>query len=220
MGDFARRPSPAMAVALMALFVSLCGVSYGVATGSIASREIKNGGVRGKDVKDGAIRGRDIRNNTLLGRDVRDGTLRGADVRNDALTGTDIAPNSIDTDEIRNDSIRGSDLGANALSDREIDETQLDVNRLAGIAASRYVKDVTRVVTVTSTDTASPKVAPPAACPRGKRLVGGGARIVSAGVLPVALASSAPSGNAWTATAYATAPTAVGWQLRSVAICG
>jgi hypothetical protein len=54
------RPSPAMAVATIALFVSLGGVSYGVATGSIDSREIKNNDVRGKDVRNGTLSAFDL----------------------------------------------------------------------------------------------------------------------------------------------------------------
>jgi hypothetical protein len=54
------RPSPAMVVALIALFVALGGVSYGVATGSIDSREIKNNTVRGKDIRNRTIRFRDV----------------------------------------------------------------------------------------------------------------------------------------------------------------
>ena len=38
-----RNTSPAMAVALVALFVSLGGVSYAVATGSVGTRAIKDG---------------------------------------------------------------------------------------------------------------------------------------------------------------------------------
>ena len=58
-----RRPSPAMIVALLALFVSLSGVSYGVATGFIDSREIKNNEVRSIDIRNNQIRSKDIRNN-------------------------------------------------------------------------------------------------------------------------------------------------------------
>jgi hypothetical protein len=46
-----RRPSPALALAFAALFVSLGGVSYGVATGSIDSREIKDQTITYKDVR-------------------------------------------------------------------------------------------------------------------------------------------------------------------------
>jgi hypothetical protein len=62
---FSRRPSPALGVAVLALFISLGGVSYGVATGSIDSREIKNNTVRGKDIRTNTIRGRDVRESSL-----------------------------------------------------------------------------------------------------------------------------------------------------------
>lgn len=75
-----RRPSPALAVAFLALFVSLGGVSYGVATGFIDSREIRDNTVRTRDIRNNDVRGRDIRNSTILGRDVALNTLRGADI--------------------------------------------------------------------------------------------------------------------------------------------
>jgi hypothetical protein len=74
------RPTPAMAVALIALFVSLGGVSYGVATGSIDSREIKNNTVRSRDLRNHEVRGRDIRNSTVRGPDVALNTLGGLDI--------------------------------------------------------------------------------------------------------------------------------------------
>jgi hypothetical protein len=194
-----RRISPATVLAGLALFVSLGGVSYGVATGSIDSREIQNGTVQSRDVRDGSLQGRDVANGTLQSRDIKDGVLGGGDVRDRSLTGADLADNT--------------------LGDREIDEAQLDLNRLAGISAARYVKNVTRVETRTATDAITPKAAPPARCPKGKRLIGGGAHVVPAGAVPVALASNGPAGKAWTAVAYATAPTG-NWQLVNVAICG
>jgi hypothetical protein len=80
-----RHPSPSMVVALIALFVSLGGVSYGVATGSINSREIKNNTIRTQDIRNNQIRGRDIRNSTLMGRDVALNTLGGVDINESRL---------------------------------------------------------------------------------------------------------------------------------------
>jgi hypothetical protein len=191
--------SPATALAGLALFISLGGVSYGVATGSINSREIQNGTVQSRDVRDGSLKGRDVANGSLLGRDVKDGVLGAVDVRDQSLL--------------------GADLATNTLGDREIDEPQLDINRLGGVSATRYVKDVTRVETRTANDAVTPKAAPPATCPKGKRLLGGGARVVAALPVPVALSVNGPDGRAWTALAYATAPTG-SWQLVNVAICG
>jgi hypothetical protein len=64
-----------MVVALVALFMSLGGVSYGVATGFIDSREIKNNVVSTKDLKNNDIRGKDVRNNTLRGSDIVESSL-------------------------------------------------------------------------------------------------------------------------------------------------
>lgn len=56
-----RRISPALAVSGVALFASLGGVSYGVATNSIDSREIRNNSVSSKDLRNGTIVAKDIK---------------------------------------------------------------------------------------------------------------------------------------------------------------
>jgi hypothetical protein len=55
-----RHISPALVISLIALFVSLGGVSYAVATGSIDSRELKDDDVRAVDIRDNALTGDDI----------------------------------------------------------------------------------------------------------------------------------------------------------------
>jgi hypothetical protein len=86
-----RRPSPALVISCIALFVSLGGVSYGVATGFIDSREIKNNQVRSKDLRNNSIRTFDIRNNEVRGFDIRNSTVQGRDVALNTLTGADIS---------------------------------------------------------------------------------------------------------------------------------
>lgn len=85
-----RRPSPALVIALIALFVSLSGVAYGVATGSIDSREIKQNTIRSGDLRNNEIRTRDLRNNEVRGLDIRNSTVRGREVALNSLTGNDI----------------------------------------------------------------------------------------------------------------------------------
>ncbi len=77
---FSLRPSPAMVVACTALFVALGGVSYGVATGFIDSREISDNTIRTRDLRNNDIRAVDIRNSTIRGRDVALNTLTGLDI--------------------------------------------------------------------------------------------------------------------------------------------
>ena len=85
-----RRPSPALVIACIALFVSLGGVGYAAATGSIDSREIRNNTIRGKDVRNSGLSGRDIANASLSGADIRNGRLLGVDIEDDSLTGKDV----------------------------------------------------------------------------------------------------------------------------------
>lgn len=75
------RPSPALVIACISLFVALGGVGYAAATGSIDGREIKNSSVASKDIK----------NNSLVGGDVKTSGLTGSDVRANSLTGSDIS---------------------------------------------------------------------------------------------------------------------------------
>ena len=73
-----RVPSPAMVVALLALFVALAG--SGTAAVLVTSADIRDGTIRGVDVRNGGLRGLDVAN----------GSLRGVDVRNNSLTGADV----------------------------------------------------------------------------------------------------------------------------------
>ena len=91
----ARRPSPAMVVSLIALFLSLSGVSYGVATGFIDSREIKNNEVRSLDIRNNEIRTRDIRNNEVRGIDIRNSTIQSRDIGLNQVTGLDVREDSL-----------------------------------------------------------------------------------------------------------------------------
>jgi hypothetical protein len=90
-----RRPSPALVVSCIALFVSLSGVSYGVATGFIDSREIKNNSVASGDVRNNTLRTFDIRNNEVRGFDIRNSTIQGRDIAFNTLTGADINESSL-----------------------------------------------------------------------------------------------------------------------------
>jgi hypothetical protein len=90
-----RRPSPALVISMIALFVSLSGVSYGVATGFIDSREIKNNEIRSLDIRNNQVRTRDLRNNEVRGIDIRNSTIEGRDVALNTLTGDDVKEDTL-----------------------------------------------------------------------------------------------------------------------------
>ncbi|WP_210439245.1 hypothetical protein [Nocardioides xinjiangensis] len=72
-----RRPSPSMAVSVMALVVASTGTSY--ATGLIGSADIRNDSVQSRDVKDRTLKGRDLKNGVIGSNKVRNGSLKSKD---------------------------------------------------------------------------------------------------------------------------------------------
>src|ERR671935_295521 len=93
-----RPPSPAMLVALLALFVALGGSSY--AALRVGSKQIVNNSVRSKDIRNNDIRSKDIRNSTILGKDVRNNTLTGADVRESSLGRVPVAASALNASKL------------------------------------------------------------------------------------------------------------------------
>lgn len=79
-----RRPSPAMVVALIALFVALGGSSYAavkirsrdIGTGAVGTRAIANNSIRSADVRNGVVTGTDVKNDSLNNADIDNSTLR------------------------------------------------------------------------------------------------------------------------------------------------
>jgi hypothetical protein len=77
------RPSPALVIACISLFVSIGGVGYAAAT--IGSAQIKNNSVASKDLK----------NNSIVGKDVKVSGLNGTDIQANSLTGADITESGL-----------------------------------------------------------------------------------------------------------------------------
>ena len=78
-----RRPSPSMAVSVMALVVASTGTSY--AAGLIGSDDIRNGSIQSQDIKDRTIKGRDIKNDVIGSNKIRNGSLKSRDFKEGQL---------------------------------------------------------------------------------------------------------------------------------------
>ncbi len=162
------RPSPAMAVASVALFVALGGTSYAVATGSIDSREIKDSTILSKDIQNNSVHGKDVRNSTVSSGDVASNSLIGGDVRENSLSGSDIAPNAVSGDELQ----------ANAVSADEIQPNSIDGDELkdGGVRAADLSEALFNPVVRVSKETVpnNTTITELATCPPGERAIAGG----------------------------------------------
>ncbi|SFB32647.1 hypothetical protein SAMN05192575_107201 [Nocardioides alpinus] len=74
-----RRPSPSMAVSIMALVVASTGTSY--AAGLIGSDDVRNNSLTTMDIKDKTIKGRDIKNDVIGSNKIRNGSLKSRDFK-------------------------------------------------------------------------------------------------------------------------------------------
>lgn len=79
-----RRPSPSMAVSIMALVVASTGTSY--AAGLIGSDDVRNNSLTSQDIKDKTIKGRDVKNNVIGSNKIRNGALKERDFKPGVLT--------------------------------------------------------------------------------------------------------------------------------------
>lgn len=81
------RQSPAMVVAMIALFVALSGTAVATTSALIGGNQIRNNSIAGVDVRNNSLTGADVRNKSLTAADFR-GSIRGAR----GLPGTSGAP--------------------------------------------------------------------------------------------------------------------------------
>ncbi|GAA5106080.1 hypothetical protein GCM10023339_02640 [Alloalcanivorax gelatiniphagus] len=85
-----RRPSPSMAVSVLALLVASTGTSY--AAGLIGSADIKDNSVSSVDIKDRTIQGKDVKSGAIGAKQVKDGSLRSRDFKAGQLPAGKVGP--------------------------------------------------------------------------------------------------------------------------------
>lgn len=116
-----RLPSPAMAVAFVALLAALSGTAIALpGKNTVDSGDIRKGSVKPSDIARNAVRGAKVKNNSLTGSDVK--KVAGADVTNDSLTGSDLnegtlakVPSAANADTAVNAANAGTVDGKNAV---------------------------------------------------------------------------------------------------------
>jgi len=137
---------------MLALFVSLGGVSYGVATGSIDSREIKNNSVRRKDVKNNSVRGKDLRRNSITARQIKRRSIDGTDIKINRVGGNAVKEEVLESGKIRKvPSAAAADSAASAANaDRVGGKTAGDLDtRWALITEAGQIEQQTGGFTIT-----------------------------------------------------------------------
>lgn len=191
-----RRPSPAMAVALLALMVALGGTGYAAST--ISGRDIKNGSIRSADLGRGQVKRADIAKRAVTSAKVRNGTLKGKDFKAGQLPAGPQGPKGDPGPPGPSTGPAGGDLSGNypnplignaKVNSAKIQDGQIRAGDLGSIVT------VSNTVGIAGNSNASAV----RACPAGTRLIAGGAQPATFGV---ELTSTLRSGtNTWIAQA-------------------
>jgi hypothetical protein len=121
MEGHSHRPSPAMAVALIALFVALSGTATALTgTNTVTSDDIVAQNVKQSDIKAGAVTNGKLAANAISSGKVLDQTLLSADVGLDALTASDLGTDSVGSDEIANSAVGSDEIASDAVGPSKV----------------------------------------------------------------------------------------------------
>jgi hypothetical protein len=180
------RPSPALAIACLALFMALTGSAFavGIAKNSVRSAQIVDGTVRTLDLRDNAVNSPKIAPNAVGSEEIAENAVESPEVAQDALTASDLGAASVASSEVADQSLTSTDLGPSSVGSSELQAGSIRADELGAIV------QVQSSTTIKGGDNASVSVA----CPSGTTVISGGA---SSGFYQVHLASSFRSGNGW-----------------------
>lgn len=180
------RPSPALVIACLALFMALTGsaLAVGIAKNSVRSAQIVDGSVRSIDLRDNAVNAPKIAPDAVGSEEIAENAVESPEVAPDALTSQDLGAASVASSEVADQSLTANDLGPNSVGSSELQAASVRADELGPIV------QVSNSTAIKGADNASVGVA----CPSGTTVISGGA---SSGFYQVHLASSYRSGNGW-----------------------
>jgi hypothetical protein len=197
------RPSPAMVISCVALFLALVGTAFAAPKFAVRSAQIVDATIRTADLRDEAVKSAKVANGTLtaddLGTDsvgsdeIAETAVASPEVAPDSLTTGDLGPASAASSEVADQSLTQDDLGPNSVGSSELQTGSVRASELGAII------QVSNSTQIDAGKNASVSVA----CPAGTTVISGGN---TASDYRVALTGAMRSGNGWLAHAHSYAP--------------
>ncbi|MDX6608213.1 MAG: hypothetical protein QOF85_138 [Solirubrobacterales bacterium] len=185
------RPSPALVIACVALFVALTGsaIAAGVGKNTVRSPQIVDGTIRTVDIRDNAVAAGKIAPDAVDTTEIAENGVESSDVAPDTLTSGDLGAASVTSSEVADQSLTANDLGPDSVGSSELQAGSVRASELGPIT------QVTNSVTIK----AGANEVVTATCPAGTTVISGGGL---PGLYAVALVGSVRSGNGWAAYAH------------------
>jgi hypothetical protein len=145
----ARRPSPAMVVALIALICALTGTAWAaLGKNSVGTKQLKNNAVTSAKIKKEAVASAKIKNGAVAGTKIAAGAVSTANLATGAVSTANLADGSVSNGKLANDAVTGAKVKDGSLTGADIDQGSLTSVKAANVYG----------VTFAETGTGSPKI--------------------------------------------------------------
>jgi len=170
------RPSPAVVISCLALFLTLTGSAFavGIAKNSVRSAQIVDGSVRTVDLRDNAVNAQKIAPDSVGSEEIAENAVASPEVAPDSLTNQDLGDASVASPEVADQSLTANDLGPNSVAASELAGVTVRTN------SAPVAKGANGSVSVS--------------CAPGEQVLGGGGQ---PGHFGTEMTSSRPSGEGW-----------------------
>jgi hypothetical protein len=178
------RPSPAMLVSCVALFLALVGTAFAAPRLAVRSAQIVDATIRTVDIRDEAVKSAKVANGTLTADDLGTDSVDSDEIAKDAVEPDEIAENAVASSEVAPESLTAGDLGPSSVGSSELQTGAVRASELGTII---QVSNSTGIA-------AGANGGVSATCPAGTTVISGGAQPANFGV---EMTSSLRSGNGW-----------------------
>lgn len=185
------RPSPAMIIACVALFVAFTGsaIAVGVGKNTVRSPQIVDGTVRTVDVRDNAVNAAKVAPDAIGAEELAENSVASPEVVDESLTNQDLGTASVTSSEVADQSLSADDLGANSAGSSEIQAGAIRASELGTIIQVTSSEPIKAGANATVTAT----------CPAGTTVISGGA---FSSLYSIHLSGSFRNGNGWRVDAH------------------
>jgi hypothetical protein len=199
-----RRPSAALVISCVALFLALAGSALALPKNTVRSAQIVNGTIRTVDLRDEAVKSAKVADQSLTANDlapdsvgseeIAENAVASPEVAPDSLTAEDLGANSVASAEIAPNAVGSEELAANSVNSVEIATDAVNASEVANNAISADELAAVTVRTNSEPIEGGKNGAISVPCQAGEQVLSGGGAPSAFGV---EMTSSAPTGNGW-----------------------
>ena len=198
------RPSPALVISCVALFLALAGSAFAAKVATVRSAQIVDGTVRTVDLRDNAVNSVKIADATVSGTDlgtdsvgtdeIAKDAVKSDESAKDAVNSEEIADNAVTSSEVAPDSLTAGDLALGSVTSSEIANQTIDSDEIGPNAVHAEELGDTVLRTNSKSLAAGTNGSISVPCQAGEQIISGGGAPSNYGV---EMTSNAPSGNGW-----------------------